>query len=111
MAVAGATQTGPQTAIIAAPTSLLEHFWQSPDIELSMPDTAAILAISEAMPLACTADKFRLRVTRTASTRVNNRRADEWNIAGAILGIVCGANKALALAALRRCCTPRITLA
>lgn len=90
-------QTVPQTAIMAEPSPLLGHFWQSSDIELSMPGIADILAISEAMPLACTADRFKLKVTRTASNSVNNRRAEKWIITGAILGTVRGANKVMAL--------------
>ena len=57
-----------------------------------MLDIAAILAILVAMSLACTADKFRLKVTRTARTRVNTRLLDEWIMASPIIGIVYGAN-------------------
>lgn len=57
-----------------------------------MLDIVTIFAISEAMPFACTADRFKLKVTRTARRRVNNCLADEWIMAGLIIGIVYGAN-------------------
>lgn len=78
MAVAGATQIVPQTAIMAARSLLLGHFWEAPDVESPMSDIAAMLAISIAMLLACTADKLKLRAIRTARKRATTRLADEW---------------------------------